>query len=42
MLVLSVVEEVLPFNAERLLEVEVTIALVAEAPGNDKARAILD
>lgn len=39
MLVLSVVEEVL---AERRLEVEVTIALVVEAPGNDKAREILD
>ena len=42
MFVLSVVEELLPFNAERRLEAEVTVALVAEAPGNDKAREILD
>ena len=41
-LVLSVVEELLPLNAERRLEVEVTVALVAEAPGNDKAREVLD
>jgi hypothetical protein len=37
MLFLSAVEELLPFNAERRLEVEVTVALVAEAPSNDKA-----
>ena len=41
-LVLSVVEELLPLNAERRLEVEVTVALVAEVPGNDKAREVLD
>ena len=41
-LVLSVVEELLPLDDERRLEMEVTVALIAEAPGNDKVREVLD
>ena len=41
-LVLSVVEELLPLDAERRLEMEVTVALIAEAPGNARVREVLD
>lgn len=41
-LVLSVVEELLPLDAERHLEMEVTVALIAEAPGNARVREVLD
>ncbi len=41
-LVLSVVEELLPLDAQRRAEMEVTVALVAEAPGNDRVRQVRD
>ena len=41
-LVLSVIEELLPLDAERRLEMEVTVALIAEAPGNARVREVLD
>ena len=41
-LVLSVIEELLPLDAERHLEMEVTVALIAEAPGNARVREVLD
>lgn len=41
-LVLSVVEELLPLDDQRRAEMEVTVALVAEAPGNDRVRQVRD
>ena len=41
-LALAVVEEFLPLDAERRAEMEVTVALIAEAPGNDRIREVLD
>ena len=41
-LVLPVVEELPPLDAERRLEMEVTVALIAEAPGNARVREVLD
>lgn len=41
-LVLSVIHELLPLDAERRAEMEVNIALIAEAPGNDQIRQARD
>lgn len=41
-LLLSVVEELLPLDAQRRAEMEVTVALIAEAPGNDRVRQVRD
>lgn len=41
-LVLSVVEELLPLDDQRRAEMEVTVALIAEAPGNDRVRQVRD
>ncbi|WP_108834326.1 TetR/AcrR family transcriptional regulator [Actinomyces sp. Marseille-P3109] len=41
-LVLRVLEELLPLDAERQLEMEVTVALIAEAPGDLRVREVLD
>ncbi|WP_219518995.1 TetR/AcrR family transcriptional regulator [Nonomuraea ceibae] len=41
-LTLSVIRELLPLDAERRAEMEVNIALIAEAPGDDQLRQVRD
>lgn len=41
-LVLAVIKELLPLDAERRAEMEVNIALIAEAPGSEEIRRVRD
>ncbi|MPV50231.1 MULTISPECIES: TetR/AcrR family transcriptional regulator [unclassified Pseudactinotalea] len=41
-LVIAVIRELLPLDAERRAEMQVNIALIAEAPGNDQIRQVRD
>lgn len=41
-LVLAVISELLPLDAQRRAEMEVNIALIAEAPANDRIRQVRD
>ena len=41
-LVLAVIKELLPLDAERRAEMEVNVALVAEAPGDERVKEVLD
>ena len=41
-LVLAVIKELLPLDAERRAEMEVNVALIAEAPGDERVKEVLD